>query len=259
MSTHAAPPLDTPINTIVRHISDPTRMRDCVELQKEVWGFDDADLLPVRMLVVASKVGGQVFGAYDGDRLAGFLAAIPGVKPSGEVYLHSHMLGVRDEYRNSGVGKQLKHEQRRDAIDRGFMLVEWTFDPLELKNAYFNIERLGAVVRRFTLNQYGFTSNRFDTGLPSDRCTAEWWVSSRRARAVASGASNRPWPTVDARIAVPVEVALLRELDSPKAREVQHRVSQQFLEHFSKGLAVIGFERTETHGVYLLGEWEGAA
>ena len=248
-----------PVNAMVRPITDPAKMRECVELQKEVWGFDDADLLPVRMLVVASKIGGQVFGAYAGDRLAGFLAAIPGTKPSGEIYLHSHMLGVRDEYRNLGIGKQLKHEQRRDAIDRGFTLVEWTFDPLELKNAYFNIERLGVVVRRYSLNQYGYTSNRFDTGFPSDRCTAEWWVSSRRARAVASGASGRPWPKVDARIAVPVEIALLREVDADKARDVQRRVSQQFLEHLSNGLAVIGFEKTDTHGVYLLGEWEGPA
>ena len=252
-------PILVPMNTVVRSITDPAKLYECVALQKEIWGFEDTDLLPVRMLVVASKIGGQVFGAYDGDRLAGFLVAIPGYKPSGDVYLHSHMLGVRDEYRNLGVGKQLKHEQRRDAIDRGITLVEWTFDPLELKNAYFNLERLGVVVRRYSLNQYGVTSNRFDTGLPSDRCTAEWWVSSRRARAVASGASGRPWPTVDARIAVPVEIALLREVDAVKAREVQRRVSAQFMEQFSRGLAVIGFEKTDTHGVYLLGEWEGAA
>src|SRR5207244_2493742 len=109
------------------------------------------------------------------------------------------------------------------------------------------------------LNQYGVTSNRFDAGFPSDRCVAEWWVSSRRARAVTSGASTRPWPRVDARIAVPVEIALLREVDSERAREVQRRVSDQFMDHLTQGRAVIGFERTETHGVYLLGEWEGAA
>ncbi len=109
----------------------------------------------MRFLVVVSHVGGHVFGAYDGGRMVGFCFAIPGIKPDGRPYLHSHMLGVLPEYRNLAVGRRLKLRQREDALARGIELIEWTFDPLELKNAYFNIERLGAMVRRYSENQYG--------------------------------------------------------------------------------------------------------
>ena len=118
------------------------------------------------LFVVASKVGGQVFGAFEGGQMIGFLVAIPGILPDGRPYLHSHMLGVQPEYRDRGVGRRLKLAQREDALERGIELVEWTFDPLELKNAYFNIERLGAIVRRYVDNQYGVTAARCTAGCP---------------------------------------------------------------------------------------------
>ena len=95
------------------------------------------------------------------------------------------MLGVMKEYRDAGVGRMLKLEQRKDALARGIELMEWTFDPLEIKNAYFNMERLGAIVRRFVLNQYGTTSSKLHAGLPTDRCIAEWWLASPRVAAIA--------------------------------------------------------------------------
>ncbi|HLH19985.1 MAG TPA: GNAT family N-acetyltransferase, partial [Bryobacteraceae bacterium] len=132
---------------------------DVLNLQKVIWGFADVELLPLRFLVVVSKVGGHVFGAYDGARMIGFCFAIPGVKPDGHPYLHSHMLGVLPEYHNAGIGRRLKLMQRDEALARGIRLIEWTFDPLEVKNAFFNIERLGAIVRRYNENQYGVTAS----------------------------------------------------------------------------------------------------
>jgi predicted GNAT superfamily acetyltransferase len=126
---------------------------EAVQLQQEIWGFDDIELLPVRLFVVANKVGGHAFGAYDDGRMVGFCLAIVGLKPGGKYYLHSHMLGVLTEYRNHGVGRMLKLAQRQEALGREIPLIEWTFDPLEIKNAYFNMERLGAIVRRYVLNQ----------------------------------------------------------------------------------------------------------
>src|SRR5208283_845949 len=108
----------------------------------------------------------------------------PGIKPGPKTYLHSHMLGVLPEYRDAGIGRTLKLTQRDEARARGIDLIEWTFDPLEIKNAFFNIERLGAIVRRFVLNQYGTTSSPLNAGLPTDRCTAEWWISSPRVLAI---------------------------------------------------------------------------
>ncbi len=229
--------------------------REAVRLQKEIWGFSEIELLPVRLFVVATKIGGQAFGAFDGEKMIGFCVAIPGLKPGGRCYLHSHMMGVLPEYRNRNVGRTLKLLQREEALARGIELVEWTFDPLEIKNAYFNIERLGAIVRRYVLNQYGTTTSHLHTGLPTDRCVAEWWLRSPRAEAIVAG---RPVarPEVEARIEVPAAIETLRREDLRQAREIQKKVSDQFLAWLGKGLAVIGFERTEKTGTYLLGRWE---
>lgn len=228
---------------------------EAVQLQQEIWGFDDIELLPVRLFVVANKVGGHSFGAYDGNRMVGFCLAIVGLKPGGKYYLHSHMLGVLPEYRNHGVGRMLKLAQRQEALGREIPLIEWTFDPLEIKNAYFNMERLGAIVRRYVLNQYGMTTSRLHGGLPTDRCTAEWWIASPRAEAIVKGQPFERAPA-EARIAVPADIAEIRAHDHKRAREIQQRVSDQFLEYLNKGLAVIGFERSAEAGTYLLGKWE---
>jgi len=235
-------------------LSTNEEFAEAVKLQRHIWGFEEIELLPVRFFVVASGVGGQTFGAYDGERMVGFLLAIPGLKPGGRLYLHSHMTGVLEAYRNRGVGRLLKLRQREDALQRGFDLIEWTFDPLELKNAYFNLERLGAVVRRYVLNQYGTTTSHLHGGLPTDRCVAEWWIRSPRVEAVIAG-RGAPRTPIEGRIEVPAEIARLRRENPREARRIQQRVSEQFLELLGRGLAVIGFERTESAGAYLLGRW----
>ena len=128
----------------IRKLTKHEELAGSVRLQKEIWGFEDIELLPLRLFVVAEKIGGQVLGAFDGDKMVAFCLGIPGLKPGGHYYLHSHMLGVLPEYRNTGLGRQLKLRQRSDALERGIALIEWTFDPLEIKNAFFNIERLGS-------------------------------------------------------------------------------------------------------------------
>src|SRR6478672_3196989 len=122
--------------------------------------------------------------------MVGFALAWPGYR-SGHCYLHSQMVGVRKQYRDGGLGQQLKLAQRDDALARGFELMEWTFDPLEIKNAYLNIEKLGAIARRYQVNQYGLTTSPLQGGLPSDRLIAEWWMKSRRVTAVLNG-GRRP-------------------------------------------------------------------
>jgi predicted GNAT superfamily acetyltransferase len=224
---------------------------EAVNLQKAIWGFDEVDLLPVRLFVTASKIGGHSFGAYDGSRMVGFCVAIPGIKPGAKSYLHSHMLGVMKEYRDAGLGRKLKLAQRDDAISQGLDLIEWTFDPLEIKNAFFNIERLGAIVRRFVLNQYGTTSSPLNAGLPTDRCTAEWWLHSDRVE----GRQTQP-PEIVARISITNDIYEIKANDFARAREIQKRVADQFLEYFAKNLAVTGFERSAENGTYLLSPWE---
>jgi predicted GNAT superfamily acetyltransferase len=239
----------------IRELTQNHEFVEAVKLQKAIWGFDDIDLLPVRLFVTATKIGGHSFGAYDGDRMVGYCIAIPGIKPGAKGYLHSHMLGVIKEYRDAGLGRKLKLAQREDAIRQGVDLMEWTFDPLEIKNAFFNIERLGAIVRRFVLNQYGTTSSHLNAGLPTDRCTAEWWLESDRVNALLEG-REMPRPEVVARIPITNDIYTIKAKDSARAREIQMRVADQFLDSFSKNLAVTGFERSAENGTYLLSPWE---
>ena len=240
-----------------RPLTEREDLKSVVRLQRQIWGFEDVDLIPLRLFVVASKIGGQVFGAFDGAQLIGFCMAIPGLKPGGKTYLHSHMLGVLSEYRNTGVGRTLKLIQRDDALSRGVDLIEWTFDPLEIKNAFFNMERLGAIVRRYVPNQYGTTSSPLHGGLPTDRCIAEWWISSPRVKAILAG---HPFerPPVQSRIAIPSDIATIRANAPARAREIQQKACEQFRAAFDDGLAVIGFDKSEQAGTYLLGKWESA-
>lgn len=227
--------------------------REAVALQKTIWGFGDADLLPFRFFVVAVKVGGQLFGAFDGDRMVAFCLAIPGLKPGAKPYLHSHMLGVLSDYRDYGIGRRLKLHQRDDALTRGINLIEWTFDPLELKNAWFNIEKLGAVVRRHVRNQYGSTTSHLQAGLPTDRCTAEWWIDSPRVHAKTRG-GHIARPAVVGRIEYPDNIGEIKHHDPSRARDIQAANAEHFEEAFRNDLVVTGIERTPGITAYLLSE-----
>jgi predicted GNAT superfamily acetyltransferase len=238
----------------IRQLFSLAEFEDVLRLQKTIWEFADIELLPLRFLVVVSKVGGHVFGAYDGEEMIGFCFAIPGVKTGGRPYLHSHMLGVLPKYHNAGIGRRLKLVQREEAISRGITLMEWTFDPLELKNAFFNVERLGAIVRRYSPNQYGVTASPLHGGLPTDRCIAEWHLDSPRVAAVIAG--KRVAHNAVGRIAYPADIARIRAEDQPCAREIQRANGEKFLDAFARGLAVTGFERSDAHGAYLLEPYE---
>jgi predicted GNAT superfamily acetyltransferase len=232
-------------------------MQACFALQKEVWGFSDGDLVPVRLFVVAAKIGGQVIGAFDKNELVGFAFALPAIR-NGHPYLHSQMLAVRQQYRNAGLGRRLKLFQRDEALARGIELMEWTFDPLEIKNAYLNIEKLGAIARRYNVNQYGITSSPLQGGLPTDRLIAEWWMNSHRVRAVLNS-GRRPVFEPKLQIDVPAEVYQWKSAaeSRPRALAVQDTNRPLFLKAFSSGLSVLGYERDgRGNGRFLLGSWD---
>ena len=119
----------------------------CVELQQKTWQYSAGELLPRRVFFLANKLGGHVLGAWDGDRLVGFNLGLPAQR-NGMGYIHSQMLAVLPEYRNSGLGRTMKLKQREIALEQGIKLIEWTYDPLEIKNSFFNLSRLGAISRR---------------------------------------------------------------------------------------------------------------
>ena len=242
---------------VIRNCHELEELRTAVALQKEVWNFTDAELVPLRLFVVAEKIGGQVIGAFDGIQMVGFALSVPGMR-GGHPYLHSHMLAVRQNYRNGGLGRRIKLFQREEAIGRGFQLIEWTFDPLEIKNAYLNIEKLGAIARRYTINQYGITTSPLQGGLPTDRLIAEWWLKSKRVEQLL-GKGRLPRIEPMQRISVPAAIYEWKaSLDTrARAQGVQETNRQQFLHAFADRLAVLGYERdAQGNGQFLLGRWD---
>ncbi|HXM61923.1 MAG TPA: hypothetical protein VN950_13790 [Terriglobales bacterium] len=242
---------------VIRKCHELDEMRACVALQKEVWNFSDAELVPLRMFVVAERVGGQVIGAFAGSETVGFALSIPGAR-NRHLYLHSHMLAVRKLHQNAGLGRRIKLFQRDDALARGFELIEWTFDPLEIKNAYFNIEKLGAIARRYSVNQYGITSSPLQGGLPTDRLVAEWWLKSRRVEDLLQVGAK---PRIETLTTISVPAKIYDWKASPatrnQAKDVQDRNREQFVKAFADGLAVLGYERDQQgNGKFLLGRWE---
>ncbi len=238
------------------------QFEQCVALEEAVWGYDPADMVPRRTFLLASRIGGQVMGAFIDDcpSAAGFAMALPAFR-NGHPYLHSHMVGVLPEYRNRGIARALKLAQREDAIARGFDLMEWTFDPLEIKNAYINITRLGAIVRRYQHDFYGPSSSPLQGGLPTDRVYAEWWLHSRR---VERALHNEPQPVeVMERVDVPSEIYTWKAsppedaVARAAARGLQARNAQSLEAAFARGLAALGYQRNEHgDGQFLLGRWD---
>ena len=236
---------------------DLTQFQSCVDLQLAVWGYSDGDLIPRRMFLLADRIGGQVLGAFDGDKVVGFAMALPGYR-NRRPYLHSHMLAVLPEYRNLGLGRRLKLAQRDDALARGFELMEWTFDPLEIKNAHLNIARLGAICRRYQPDFYGPSSSPLQGGLPTDRLYAEWWLGSPRVRRILgeSTSAQQGSEEIVEEIVVPHELhqwkqeAATRELASERQRSNREALQAAFV----RGLAVVGYRRESNRdGIFLLG------
>jgi predicted GNAT superfamily acetyltransferase len=224
----------------IRPLTSLNEFQTCLDLQREAFGWAEIDILPRRFMVVLSHIGGLVLGAYDGERLAGFLSAVPGIR-EGLPYWHSHMLAVSNEYWNSGVGSELKLAQRQAALERGIRLIEWTFDPLESKNAYLNLVKLGAIVRRYYPNHYGETSGALQRGLDSDRVIAEWWID--RPRFSVTGDTRR--------VTIPADLQSLKKQSLSSAQDVQMRVREQFLNNIAEDYFAVGFERGEEWSQYL--------
>jgi predicted GNAT superfamily acetyltransferase len=238
----------------VRTITAVEEMKLGVELQNQVWGYSPIDTVPEQMFVVAQESGGHVLVAFDGDKPVGFALAFAGVH-HGKAHLHSHMVGVIPEYQNRGVGRILKLAQRDDAIARHIPLIEWTFDPLQIKNAFFNISRLGAIVRRYIPNCYGRTSSPLHGGLPTDRLVAEWWVESPRVASILNGDPQQISDEAE-RISLPATIRQLVAEDPATAEKIQTTMREQFEHNFRDGRAAVAFEFDTLKASYVLEPYE---
>ncbi len=224
----------------------------CVALQREIWGEDDLEVEPATLFVVAAHTGGQVICGYDGTTLVGFTLALAAVR-NGAPFLHSHMTGVHADYRDRGVGRMLKLFQRDEALSRDIRLIEWTFDPLELRNAHFNLNRLGAICRRYLPNLYGITTSPLHRGLATDRLIAEWYLDSPRVAAAVSG-ELAPSPS-SATIEIPRSLDDWKPSDLPRVQLIQAAIREQFTEGFAKGYAAIAVSKTSDITTYQLAPW----
>jgi predicted GNAT superfamily acetyltransferase len=149
----------------------------CEAMSRDIWGAAERNVVPRELLLTMQHNGGLVHGAFlPKGRLVGFCFAFLGMR-DGQLRLCSHQLGVLPEFRGSGIGIALKQAQRYDAVRRGYELVTWTFDPLEARNAYINLHRLGCIARVYDRDHYGPMEDNLNRGLPSDRFEAEWWLS----------------------------------------------------------------------------------
>src|SRR2546423_12891441 len=169
-------------NIEVRECVTLEELAECVQLQRDVFALPEVELSPVRHLVVTKNAGGFTLGAFDGERLAGLVLSVPAFM-RWEPAFYSHMTGVRTEYQGIRTGAKLKWAQRERALAEGVKYIKWTFEPVKARNAYFNLEKLGAVVLEYQPNFYGTdyataaqTSEKI--GLASDRLFAEWDLTS---------------------------------------------------------------------------------
>ena len=176
-------------NITIREINELTGMRAVEELQKEIWGVPDLDVVPLTHLVAAKEAGGVLIGAFDSDTLVGFVYGFPSFE-RGEMAHHSHMLAVKPAYRNYHLGRRLKLAQREHVIAQGMELISWTFDPLQSLNAHFNFGKLGVLADRYLPNFYGEDAASFLHQTGTDRLWVSWFVSSERVKARIDGVSD---------------------------------------------------------------------
>lgn len=167
---------------IIREIHSISEMKALEKLQKDVWGWDDLDTMPLMNFIVTREVGGVLIGAFDGETPVGFCFGFVG-SHDGHIIFHSHMLAVLPQFREHGIGHKLKLAQRESALAKGFTCITWTFDPLQSPNAYLNFTKLGVVANDYRINFYGEkTSSALHRFIGTDRLWVNWFLESERVR-----------------------------------------------------------------------------
>ena len=260
----------------IREIDDVAQMRAVEDLQKEVWGIPDLDVVPLTHLVAAKEAGGVLIGAFDGTDLVGFVYGFPSYE-RGQLAHHSHMLAVKSEYRNFDVGRRLKLAQREHVIAQGIELMTWTFDPLQSLNAYFNFKKLGVVADRYLPDFYGEEAASFLHQTGTDRLWVSWLLSSEHVKQTISGTGEQTHleyglalvsvvpggaprrNDLSAALAgdgvaieIPVDINSLHRQQPQIALRWREETRWAFLEALNAGYVVVGFTREHQVGRYLL-------
>jgi predicted GNAT superfamily acetyltransferase len=266
-------------------LRDLTRLdefRAVERLESEIWG--PVDLVPVPILAVTVQRGAVLVGAYDADRLLGFVYSFPALRPGEALASHwSHMVAVDGAHRRSGLGRRLKLAQRDRVLALGLDLIEWTFDPLQAANAQLNFVSLGTIAEEYEQNVYGESPSPLHGGIATDRFICQWWIRrphvERRLRSdphrivshevVEAPVVNRVRMAGDSlvpegvelgrrepRVAVdiPLDFTAMLLADSARALEWRMQTRQVFTHYMSAGYRVVDFtlDTAANRGRYLL-------
>jgi len=245
------------VSVEIRLVRTHDEFAACEAMSRDIWGAAERNVVPRELLLTMQHNGGVVHGAFlPQGRLVGFCFAFLGTR-DGQLRLCSHQLGVLAKFRGSGIGIALKQAQRYDALRRGYELVTWTFDPLEARNAYINLHRLGCIARLYDRDHYGPMEDDLNRGLPSDRLEAEWWLSRAKPPIAADpqvmlrvGSNGEPVredldlsPSTTALIAVPPDFQEVKRRSLELALRWRMESRAAFEAALAAGLIAIDFRR----------------
>ncbi len=262
---------------IIRKLLNHREYLDAETLQRVVWGFADREIIPLNELVVAQKNGGLVFGAFEGKKMIGFCFGVPAIR-DGKVFHYSRMLGVLPEYQGKNIGFKMKLFQRRFVLAQGLAEIRWTFDPLQARNSYLNLEKLGVTVSEYLVNFYGDSSSRFNRGIETDRFVPIWEIRSTRVRGrLINGPPDhnliqyapliltktnadgllepgKSWPLKSRKVSVeiPSDIDNIKSLSLSLAIKWRSRTRMIFTELFRKRYRLTGFTWGTRSGFYLV-------
>jgi chorismate synthase len=262
---------------VLREIEGANEIKAVEDLQKEVWGLPDLDVVPTTQLVAAKAAGGVLIGAFDGENLIGFVYGFVGYE-EGRMTHHSHMLAVKPPYRDLSLGYRLKCAQRDFVLAQGITEMTWTFDPLQSLNAYFNFSRLGVVSDRYLVDFYGTDAASFLHQNGTDRLWVTWLLASQPVTQrpessatnaikslVESGNNNAPrlrdldleHSGDDVSIDIPADIRSIESQDPKTAAAWRSTTRAAFNQAFSVGYVAIAFVRRDRTGKYILRRAQG--
>ncbi len=241
------------MNIEIRECNTFEELSACVQLQREVFALPEVELSPVRHLIVTKHAGGFTLGAFAEEKLVGFVLSVPAFL-RGEKAFYSHMTAVDRNFQSHGIGAKLKWSQRERSLKEGVKFIKWTFSPVQARNAFFNLEKLGAVIKHYEPNFYGtdYPNPDLNLGLDSDRLFAEWQLNNPKVLALSKGQKHVETAEAKQTIEVPGNWNELVKSDLAKAIAEQNRVKDEFQAAFAKGLICKSFLRDEIHPKYLL-------
>jgi predicted GNAT superfamily acetyltransferase len=241
----------------IREVTAIEEYDACIRLQRDVFGLPDLEISPRRHLIVSHQAGGWTLGAFVEGKLVGFVHHLAAVRGD-EIFGYSHMMAVATEYQNHGIGARLKWAQRTRALSEGRNFIKWTFEPTRARNAYFNLNRLGVVVREYAVNFYGtdYVTNPAEKAagvrhMDSDRVFARWELRSPRVEALAAGAEHSLAAQPDRTIEIPADYSALLKSDPTAGKAEQMRVREEFVKALGDGLVCRAFERDAARPRYL--------